>query len=209
MDFAQPEDSTNQPGMPGTADLEAGASTPNAPDEMPAESAPLVLSAVTSASPVEFERLDSRVVGLWRLTHSILMGVLLLALAVGGVVVGLAAGGLWPVVLGVWLLLAGLAVWQCTWYPRRAYAAWGYRIDARVLETRSGILVRVTRLLPLPRLQHVDLQRGPFERAFGLASLILHTAGTREAVIVIPGLDADHAVQLRDHLVKIGGDDAV
>ncbi len=209
MDITPPLESRNEVGMTRNAELKNGSNDAEASSEIPAEPAPLVLSAVNSDSPVEFERLDSRVVGLWRLTHAILMGFLLLAIAVGGVFVGLAAGGLWPIVLGVWLLLAGLSVWLCAWYPRRAYAAWGYRIDAKVLETRSGILVRVTRLLPLPRLQHVDLQRGPFERAFGLASLILHTAGTREAVLVIPGLDADHAVRLRDHLVKIGGDDAV
>lgn len=177
--------------------------------ELAPAASPQVLSALLPASSAEFSQLDARVVGLWRLTHSIMMGVLLLALAVGAVFVGIAVGPIWPLILGGWLLVAGLAVWLCVWYPRRAFAAWGYRIDVKVLETQSGIVVRVTRLLPLPRLQHVDLQRGPLERAFGLASLVLHTAGTREAVIVIPGLDADEAVRLRNHLVKVGGDDAV
>ena len=49
----------------------------------------------------------------------------------------------------------------------------------------------------------------PLERAHGLASLILHTAGTHEATLVIPGLDADEAARLRDRLVAAGGDDAV
>jgi membrane protein YdbS with pleckstrin-like domain len=71
------------------------------------------------------------------------------------------------------------------------------------------LLFHVAHLLPLSRLQHVDLHRGPLERAFGLASLILHTAGTHEARITIPGLDADEAVRLRDRLVEVGGDDAV
>jgi membrane protein YdbS with pleckstrin-like domain len=44
---------------------------------------------------------------------------------------------------------------------------------------------------------------------YGLASLVLHTAGTHSASIRIPGLDAEYAVRLRDHLVEIGGDDAV
>ena len=62
---------------------------------------------------------------------------------------------------------------------------------------------------PLNRLQHVDLQRGPLERMYGLASLVLYTAGTSSASISIPGLAAAEAERLRDHLVAIGGDDAV
>ena len=106
-------------------------------------------------------------------------------------------------------LFVGLAAWGVFLRPRRAYRAWGYRIDERVLELRSGILFQVSRLLPLTRLQHVDLRRGPLERAFGLASLALHTAGTREATLHIPGLDAREAARLRDHLIAVGGDDAV
>jgi membrane protein YdbS with pleckstrin-like domain len=107
------------------------------------------------------------------------------------------------------LLLAAFCGWVIYWHPPRAYQTWGYRIDAKVLETRSGIWFRVIKLLPLARLQHVDLRRGPLERAHGLASLILHTAGTHQATLVIPGLDADEAARLRDRLVAAGGDDAV
>ena len=76
-------------------------------------------------------------------------------------------------------------------------------------ETRHGIWWRQLQLLPLARLQHVDLHSGPIERSMGLASLLLHTAGTHEATVMIPGLDANEAVRLRDHLVAIGGDDGV
>jgi hypothetical protein len=105
-------------------------------------------------------------------------------------------------------LVALIALWLA-WYPRRAFGAWGYRLDHRVLELRSGVWFRVVRLLPLSRLQHVDLQRGPLERAFGLASLVLYTAGTQEASIAIPGLADAEAVRLRDTLVDTGGDDGV
>jgi len=78
-----------------------------------------------------------------------------------------------------------------------------------VLETRSGRVFQRARLLPLSRLQHVDIESGPLERMFGLAALVLHTAGTHSANIRIPGLEAVEAARLRDHLIEIGGDDAV
>lgn len=163
-----------------------------------------------------FRPLDPRVISLWRLNNAIWSAVILLFIA-----------GLWFIVsLGVFddletdfpvkplltagsILVAALLAWFTWWRPPRLYSAWSYRIDDRVLETRSGLLIRVTRLLPLARVQHVDLERGPFERMMGLASLVLYTAGTHSASITVPGLDAVEAVRLRDQLVEIGGDDAV
>ncbi|MCX8155701.1 MAG: PH domain-containing protein [Verrucomicrobiae bacterium] len=95
------------------------------------------------------------------------------------------------------------------WYPPRAYANWGYRLDGTVLEIHFGIWWKTIQLLPLSRLQHVDLHSGPLERSLGLATLSLHTAGTHDAVLVIPGLDAGQAARLRDELVAKGGDDGV
>jgi hypothetical protein len=167
------------------------------------------IEATTAAPPAEFLPLDPRVIRLWRTTRLITSGLLLLALLIAALIFGWKLPGamLW-IALG-WLALALLCGWYSWWRPPRAYRAWGYRLDAKVLETRRGLMFQVTRLLPLTRLQHVDLERGPFERLFGLASLVLHTAGTHEASIIIPGLDAAEAVRLRNHLVEIGGDDAV
>jgi len=137
--------------------------------------------------------------------NSVFLGALL-AFAV--VPVALVAGqGL--VAFGGWLLLTALIGFWIVWYPPRRYASWGYRLDQRVLEIRSGVWFRVVQLLPLNRLQHVDLRRGPLERAHGLASLVFHTAGTHQATLELPGLDADVAAGLRDRLVLTGGDDAV
>jgi uncharacterized protein len=156
-----------------------------------------------------FLPLDPRVVKLWIVTDLIGYGILLLILLIGSSVGLFFQPRLFLWFIAGWMLLAALCVWYSVWRPPRAYRAWGYRIDARVLEIRSGIIFQRTRLLPLSRLQHVDLERGPFERMYGLASLVLHTAGTHSASIRIPGLDAEYAVRLRDHLVEIGGDDAV
>lgn len=156
-----------------------------------------------------FKQLDRRVVRLWQLSHLISFAFLLVALLIGVFVAAIedAEFGLWAAVS--WFVILVLLVWLSIWRPPRLYRSWGYRIDEKVLETRSGLIIRVLRLLPLSRLQHVDLHRGPLERWFGLASLVLHTAGTHEATITIPGLDADEAVRLRNHLAEVGGDDAV
>jgi membrane protein YdbS with pleckstrin-like domain len=153
--------------------------------------------------------LDPRVVHYWRIHSLIGAGILLLLALVIGLVLIWNVHAAIPWVAAAWVLLLALRIVLLLWYPPRAYAAWAYRLDNKVLETRQGIWIRTVTLLPLPRLQHVDLHRGPLERAFGLASLTLFTAGTQHASISLPGLDADEASQLRDRLVAAGGDDAV
>jgi membrane protein YdbS with pleckstrin-like domain len=160
-------------------------------------------------SSAGFQPLDSRVVNLWRVSSLIGFGVLFLGLLIPVVAVGMAEPRARVWLAFAWLAMSAVAVWFCFWYPPRLYHSWGYRIDAKVLETRSGRVFQRARLLPLSRLQHVDIERGPLERMYGLAALVLHTAGTQSANIRIPGLEASEATRLRDHLIEIGGDDAV
>ncbi len=157
----------------------------------------------------EFHSLDPRAVKLWRTTYLISFGIFILVMLAVAVSIGFAASAarIW-LALG-WTALTAICLWVSFWHPPRYYSSWRWRIDAKVLEIRSGRLVESTRLIPLVRLQHVDLQRGPLERMFGLSSLIIHTAGTHAASTTIPGLEAEEAARLRDYLLEIGGDDAV
>jgi membrane protein YdbS with pleckstrin-like domain len=158
---------------------------------------------------VVYQPLDARVIKLWRISQAIRSAVWLGLLLLGGLALaGAEAIGL-PAAGVVWLAVFLLRLGLFFWYPTRAYRAWGYRIDGKVLEIRHGIWFRTLQLLPLSRLQHVDLHSGPIERGFGLATLLFHTAGTHQAVLHIPGLDGGEAARLRDQLVAVGGDDAV
>jgi membrane protein YdbS with pleckstrin-like domain len=66
---------------------------------------------------------------------------------------------------------------------------------------QRGLIWRSEVLVPRTRVQHLDLERGPIERRFGLATLVVHTAGTRMNALRQHGfLDAD-AVALRDALL--------
>jgi hypothetical protein len=174
------------------------------PDDLPSS------SGQASPTPVapEFQSLDPRVVKLWRFRQLVTSAILLGGGLVAVVFIGFAAGT-W---LWVWLGWSALLVLRGLlffWQPPRAYRGWGYRLDGTVLEAKEGIWFRSITLLPLSRLQHVDLHSGPLQRSLGLASLILHTPGTQHATVVIPGLDALEAARLRDRLVAVGGDDAV
>jgi uncharacterized protein len=94
--------------------------------------------------------------------------------------------------------LLGLAF--VAWLPRRRWRAWAYREGDDELDIRHGRLVRVRTVVPFARVQHIDVSEGPVERNLGLATLILHTAGTRAAAVPLPGLTRDEADEMRDRI---------
>lgn len=84
--------------------------------------------------------------------------------------------------------------------PRRRYRRWGYREGEDELEIRRGMLIRVRTIVPFGRVQHIDVAQGPVQRNFGLATLILHTAGTQSAAVALPGLAHADAEAMRDRI---------
>lgn len=175
----------------------------------PAHSATPPAAPPSPFDPGQYERLDPRALRLWQLTDAISYAVLLVIALGIGIAVMVSVRGSAPWVLVCWAAVVALALWTVLIYHPRNYRAWGYRLDERVLLVRKGVWFRTVKLLPLPRLQHVDVKSGPLQRRYGLATLVLHTAGTHAASIEVPGLEADEAVRLRDRLVAAGGDDGV
>ena len=56
-------------------------------------------------------------------------------------------------------------------------------------------------------MQHIDLMRGPIERVFGLATLVVFTAGNEGSSFRVPGLAVGRAQELRDRILQARGDD--
>jgi membrane protein YdbS with pleckstrin-like domain len=150
--------------------------------------------------------LDPQVRLLW-LANSLVTAVFL------GAVVGAASAFVldWPAwsgtiaFLGVGVLGAAFAVLR--------YRIWRYEIRSEAVYIRRGVLTRIRTIVPHVRIQHVDTQRGPFERTLGLSRVVIYTAGSRQADVAIPGLRPDQATdlqnRLRDLAIESEGDDAV
>ena len=84
--------------------------------------------------------------------------------------------------------------------PGRRYRAWGYAMDADELRIARGVWTRIETIVPLARVQHVDVSQGPIERTFGVCRLVLHTAGTAHSQVVLPGLTRETAEAMRSEI---------
>ncbi len=102
------------------------------------------------------------------------------------------AGGVLPITLAVIAVLAVLLA------PQRAWRRLRYRLTGQLLQVVRGWLFHVDTVVPLVRVQHIDVVRGPLDKMFGTASLIVHTAGTHNSTVTLPGLAPERAAQIRD-----------
>ncbi|GGB59183.1 hypothetical protein GCM10010833_12490 [Blastomonas aquatica] len=82
--------------------------------------------------------------------------------------------------------------------PHRKWRRWGYNGADEQLRVARGWLVRTDTIVPFKRIQHIDVAQGPVERMFGLASLTVHTAGTHNSIVTLPGLTRNDAEAMRD-----------
>jgi uncharacterized protein len=119
-----------------------------------------------------------------------LVGALLLALFVWS--------WFWLLVAAVVAVLAWSAFVVVRQVPAISWAEGGEE-----LVVRKGRVFRTLVSVPYGRLQFVDVQSGPLERKFGMATVQMHTASP-ESGAQIPGLPTEQAEALRTRLAARG-----
>lgn len=124
----------------------------------------------------------------------------LLVLAIAVVVVAGVAGS--PIAFLGALVPLALAGWVW-WLIGRQVAAIAYAERDDDLLVRRGVMFRSLAVVPYGRMQFVDVEAGPLDRALGIARVQLHTAAARSDAS-IPGLAPDQAATLRDRLARRG-----
>ncbi|CAM2007334.1 PH domain-containing protein [Acanthopleuribacter pedis] len=101
---------------------------------------------------------------------------------------------------GLMVMIAGGQIF----WPFVAYPHWGYALRDHDLLIRRGVIVKRIYAVPFSRIQHVDTHSGWMERSFGLANLVVHTAGAMLGSLTVPGLPKEDAEALRDYLSEVG-----
>jgi membrane protein YdbS with pleckstrin-like domain len=91
-----------------------------------------------------------------------------------------------------------IAIAVIVFAPDRIYHRLRYGMTDRLLQVVRGWLFHVDTIVPFVRVQHLDVTRGPLDKMFGTATLIIHTAGTRNSIVTVPGLAPERAAGIRD-----------
>jgi uncharacterized protein len=127
---------------------------------------------------------------------AIFWGPVFIAALVVALLVHVSAADLLPVVVALIAVVAWIV-------ERGRYRAWGYAEREDDLIVTRGLMFRHVSVVPYGRMQFIDVTAGPIDRAFGLATVQLHTAAAATDAR-IPGLIRSDADALRDRLALVG-----
>lgn len=130
-------------------------------------------------------------------------------------VVGLGAFSIWSeptlaklaVLAAAWIALLVVLVATTLFLPRKRWERARWTISRAGLEIKKGVFFRSITNVPRSRVQHTDVTQGPIQRRFGLATLVVHTAGQQNSEVQLEGVSFDVAKALRDDLMAAGAGD--
>lgn len=167
---------------------------------MPVSQAPSTFDGMNELAP--------QIVKIWRLKSGLWLGVIVVAALIVDVLSFFDSDKSLPFgVMPAFVALFCLAF--VLWIPRLRYKNWKYALRPTEMVLIRGVFNRVHTIVPLRRIQHLDVSQDLFEQEYDLGKLVIHTAGTRNSAVVLPGLNIEEAKRLRDEMKKVITDEAL
>ena len=127
---------------------------------------------------MDFEKLDEKAILSWRIRR--IISLIFIIITVGGLLLIINNIGLDNkyrkyiyIAIGLLLLykLRGIII-----FPIIEYKQWRYAITKDKVEIRHGIFFITTTVIPIIRVQHITISRGPIYRKLGLSSVKIFLA---------------------------------
>jgi membrane protein YdbS with pleckstrin-like domain len=126
----------------------------------------------------------------WRLSSVVFWLLVLIA----GVVVALLVDGAGP---WTWAAPLGLGAAFVVVFPELRWRRWRWDLTEEGIDIQHGAISIRRTLIPWVRVQHVETQRGIFEQAFGLSTVIVHNAAGSHTIPLLAQADAE---ELRERI---------
>lgn len=84
--------------------------------------------------------------------------------------------------------------------PQLRWRCWRWEVRDEEIELRHGALTEIRTIVPMARVQHVDVRRSFVAQRLGTADLVVHTAAGQTT---IPMLPEAAAVEVRDRIADL------
>ncbi|MEL7147871.1 MAG: PH domain-containing protein [Bacteroidota bacterium] len=162
------------------------------------DNAPVDIRSLPSTEQLTFNRLADGYLWVMFLRSNLFF----LIISLIAVIITLAKGEL---ELTDWLYAAG--GWFVLWVlfnvliPLK-FRQKGYALRDKDMVYKSGLLWKKIIIIPLNRIQHCEVQQGPFSKIFGLKSLTAFTAGGASSDLRVAGLPEEKAEQLKEFIIS-------
>lgn len=98
------------------------------------------------------------------------------------------------------ILIIGYLLLYTFLFPFIEYKEWKYSISEDKIELIHGIFIRKKIIIPINRLQFLDVNQGPIHRRYKLSTITLNTAGGLQE---IPALTNEEAESISKNLASV------
>ena len=96
---------------------------------------------------------------------------------------------------GIFLLALALVLFAKAYFRRKKF-----KIAEKNISYQEGILYQKETLVPFARIQHIEIDEGPLERFFSIATLSIYTAGDSGRDLKISGLELMKAQEIKSFI---------
>lgn len=101
------------------------------------------------------------------------------------------------ILIAITVLYILASIWSVTIRPFLLYKNTRYRVDEEFLQLKTGAFIEEYEIVPMTKIQSVEMNQGPIMRKYGLCSISVKTMGSSHA---ISGLPRDVAWELRNQI---------
>ena len=145
------------------------------------------------------KRISKKALSVWRINGLIHTGAYI---ATAAVLTFLGVLFDWPgwVLVIFWGIVILRFVYSVIVFPALSYKQWRYEVRDTEIELQQGLFIVERTLIPMVRVQHVDISQGPIMKKYGLSSIGISTAAT---VHEIPALENEEAEELRHYISRM------
>jgi membrane protein YdbS with pleckstrin-like domain len=158
---------------------------------------------------VKAEKLNKNAVKCWVIGRLIFQIIFSAIMYVGLYMILLKiAGDIKEVKLGVYIIsivVELLLLLNTFVYPKIEYKEWSYSILEDKIELFKGLFVKKRIIIPISRIQSVNIEQGPIYRKFGLASVKLTTAGSVHEIPALTNNEAENITERLKNIIEMGG----
>ena len=79
---------------------------------------------------------------------------------------------------GLTILTVFFTIWEIIAYPYLIHKSWRYEVDEEFVQIKYGIFVVRHQIVPMTKVQSVQLKQGPIMRKYHLYTIEIGTMGT-------------------------------
>ncbi|MCX7746127.1 MAG: PH domain-containing protein [Clostridia bacterium] len=103
----------------------------------------------------------------------------------------------------LWVIPGGLilSIYITLIHPFLEYIQWSYKITESKIDYTHGIYFRKRTIIPVSRIQHLDIKQGPLQKYFGLSNIAIYTAGQSHEIPALLSSKAQKMVESINDLI--------